>query len=100
MLRSNLCDYADAYILLKGTITITGAGDDDAAKRLDERMKRVICNPISTRECRFRPPFYTFINNFLFTSAFFVKFSDFSKNLRRKNIFDKKMLSRHMSMLC
>ena len=29
MLRSNLCDYADAYILVKGTITITGAGDDD-----------------------------------------------------------------------
>ena len=33
MLRSNLCDYADTYILVKGTITITGAGDDDAAKR-------------------------------------------------------------------
>ena len=27
MLRSNLCDYADAYILVKGTIKITGAGD-------------------------------------------------------------------------
>ena len=25
MLRSSLCDYADAYILVKGTITITGA---------------------------------------------------------------------------
>ena len=24
MLRSNLCDYDDAYILVKGTITITG----------------------------------------------------------------------------
>ena len=24
MLRSNLCDYADACILIKGTITITG----------------------------------------------------------------------------
>ena len=32
MLRCNLCDYADAYILVKGTITITGAGYDDAAK--------------------------------------------------------------------
>ena len=42
MLRSNLCDYADAYILVKGTITITGAGDDDAAKWLDERNKGVI----------------------------------------------------------
>ena len=35
MLRSNLCDYADAYILVKRTIT--GAGNDDAAKRVDER---------------------------------------------------------------
>ena len=32
MLRSSLSDYADAYILLKGTITITGGGDDAAAK--------------------------------------------------------------------
>ena len=37
MLRSNLCDYADAYILLKGTIAITGAGDDAAARQADER---------------------------------------------------------------
>ena len=36
MLRCILCDYADAYILVNETITITGAGDDDAAKRLDE----------------------------------------------------------------
>ena len=42
MLRSDLCDYTDAYILVKGTITITGAGDDDAAKKLDERNKGVI----------------------------------------------------------
>ena len=42
MLRSNLCDYADAYILVKRTITITGAGNDDSAKQLDERNKGVI----------------------------------------------------------
>ena len=42
MLRSNLCDYADAYVLVKGKITITGAGNDDAAKQLDERNKGVI----------------------------------------------------------
>ena len=42
MLRSNLCDYANAYILVKGTITITGAGDDDAAKQLDEKNKGII----------------------------------------------------------
>ena len=50
MLRSNLCDYADAYILVKGTITITGAENDDAAKRLDERNKGVIfknCAPFT-----------------------------------------------------
>ena len=41
MLRSNLFDYADAYILVKGTITITGAGNDDATKRADERDKGV-----------------------------------------------------------
>ena len=33
MLRSCLCDYADAYILVKGTIAITGVGDDVAARR-------------------------------------------------------------------
>ena len=42
MLRSSLCDYTDAYILVKGTITITGAGDDAAARRADERKKDVI----------------------------------------------------------
>ena len=30
------------YILAKGTITITGAGGDNAAKQLDERSKGVI----------------------------------------------------------
>ena len=42
MLRSNLRDYADAQILVKRSITITGAGNNDAAKRLDERNKGVI----------------------------------------------------------
>ena len=42
MLKSDLCDYADPYIFVKGTITITGAGDDDAARQLDERKKNVI----------------------------------------------------------
>ena len=32
MLRSSLCDSADTYILVKGTITITGAGDDANAR--------------------------------------------------------------------
>ena len=42
MLRSNLCDYAEACIFVKGTITITGAGDAGAAKQLDERNKDII----------------------------------------------------------
>ena len=42
MLRSKLSNYADAYIFVKGTITITGAGDDDAARPADERYKGVI----------------------------------------------------------
>ena len=41
MLKSSLCDYSDAYIHVKGKITITGEGDNDAAKRADERNKGV-----------------------------------------------------------
>ena len=41
MLRSNLGDFADAYILVKGTITITGAGDNAATRQTDERDKGV-----------------------------------------------------------
>ena len=39
ILRSNLWDFSDAYILVDGRITITGDGDDDAAKWADERDK-------------------------------------------------------------
>ena len=31
MLRSSLCDYGDAYILVSGNITITAAESDDVA---------------------------------------------------------------------
>ena len=41
MLKSSLCDYSDAYILVKGTITINGRGADDAAREADERDKGV-----------------------------------------------------------
>ena len=41
MLGSNLCDYADSHILVKGTITITGVGDDAAARQADELNKGV-----------------------------------------------------------
>ena len=42
LLRSNLCDYADVYILVQGTITITGVGNNADARQADERNKDVI----------------------------------------------------------
>ena len=41
MLRSNLCDYADSYILVKGTITITGERDNSGEIQADARDKGV-----------------------------------------------------------
>ena len=41
MLKSSLCDYIDAYILVKGKITISGARADAAARQVDERDKGV-----------------------------------------------------------
>ena len=49
MLRSNLCDYVDSYILVKGTITITGTGDNAVERQQDEGDKRVTfknCAPL------------------------------------------------------
>ena len=42
MPKSSLCDYGDAHILVKGWVTITGAGDDATARIADERNKDVI----------------------------------------------------------
>ena len=39
MMKSSLCNYSDAYILVKGTITVTGAGVDEAARNADETNK-------------------------------------------------------------
>ena len=58
MLESSLCDYSDAYILAKGKITITGAGDDAAARQADERDKGVAFN-----NCAPFTPCKTDINN-------------------------------------
>ena len=52
MLKSSLCDYSDAYILVKGTTTITEAGADAAARQADERDKGVAfknCAPFINR---------------------------------------------------
>ena len=42
MLKSTLCNYSDAYIFVKGRITITGEGADAAARQADESNKRAI----------------------------------------------------------
>ena len=50
MLRFNLYDYADSYILVKGTITITGVGANADARQADERNNGVIfknCAPFT-----------------------------------------------------
>ena len=41
MLTSSLCHYSDAYILVQGKMTITGAGDAAAARQADERDRCV-----------------------------------------------------------
>ena len=51
MLKSSLCDYSDAYIHVKGKITIAGAGDDAAAREAYERNKGIAfknCAPLIT----------------------------------------------------
>ena len=40
MVRSNLCDYSDAYILLKGTITVTNTAAAGVA--VNNTNKKVI----------------------------------------------------------
>ena len=54
MLKSSLCDYSDAYILVTGKITITGAGDNAAARQADERDKGIAfknCAPFTNCIC-------------------------------------------------
>ena len=37
MLRSSLCDYSDAYILVKGRITVTAAGVNNGANNIRDK---------------------------------------------------------------
>ena len=49
-LKPSLCDYSDAYILVKGRIIITEAGDDAVVRQAGERNKGVIfknCSPFT-----------------------------------------------------
>ena len=40
MLRSDLCDYSDAYILVKGTITVTAPGVNNDANNIRDKRNR------------------------------------------------------------
>ena len=42
MLRSNLCDYSDAYILVKGTITVTTPGVNHNANNIRDKRNRSV----------------------------------------------------------
>ena len=48
MLKSSLCDYSNVYVLVKGTIAITRAGNEAAETQRDDRNTAVIfqnCTP-------------------------------------------------------
>ena len=40
MLRSNLCHYSDAYILVKGTITVTAPGANNGVNNIRDKKNR------------------------------------------------------------
>ena len=42
MLRSNLCYYSDAYILVKGTITVTAPGANNGANNVKDQRNRPV----------------------------------------------------------
>ena len=49
MLRSSLCDYSDAYILVKGNITVNNtAGDGAAANNTNKKVIFKNCAPFTT----------------------------------------------------
>ena len=47
VIMASLCHYSDTYTLVKGRITITGAGDDAAARQAEEINKGVIFAPFT-----------------------------------------------------
>ena len=40
MLRSNLCDYSDAYILVNGTITVAAPGANNGVNNIRDKKNR------------------------------------------------------------
>ena len=68
ILRSSLCDYSDAYILVEGKIKITGGGENAAAKQADERDQSV-----AFKTC---PPFANCMSEFNKTQEDNAKVTD------------------------
>ena len=54
MLRSNLCDYSDAYLLVKGTITVTATGVNNNANNIRDKRNIPVILKINA-------PFVSFI---------------------------------------
>ena len=48
MVKSSLCDYSDACILFKGTITVVGGGAGDAVRVPDRKNKQAILKNCAT----------------------------------------------------
>ena len=48
MLKFGLCDYSDAYILVKGKLTVVGAGEIPAAIQVDGNNKQAIFENCTT----------------------------------------------------
>ena len=44
MLKSNVCDYIDAFTLVKGNTTVTEVGADDATRATDRSNKQYVCH--------------------------------------------------------
>ena len=47
MLKSSLCDYSDAYILVKGTITVNSTADQGAANNTNKKVIFKNCAPFT-----------------------------------------------------
>ena len=48
MLRSSLCDYSDAYILVKGTITVSNTGTAAIPNNADKKVIFKNCLPFTS----------------------------------------------------
>ena len=47
VLRSSLCDYSDAYTLIKGTIAVANTGTDAAPNNADKKVISKNCAPFT-----------------------------------------------------